>query len=73
MDKALIIAVLAVTLTGCSTFREPPPPPPNPVGLPCSVGPIRPDEGVGERWTDDELDQLNLINETGEISCGWKP
>lgn len=71
MGKALILAVLSVvSLTGCTTFRAPPP---NPVGLPCSVGPFVPDSGIGDRWTDGELDQLIVLNESGEKLCGWKP
>lgn len=68
MGKALTLILLAAMLAGCATTAKP-----NPVGLPCTVGPFLPDEGVSTRWTDDELDQLIVLNESGEKLCGWAP
>lgn len=67
MGKALTLILLAAALAGCTTTR------PNPVGLPCTVGPFRPDTDVSERWTEGELDQLIVLNESGEKLCGWAP
>lgn len=59
----LVIAAVAV-LAGCSTTRT---------GSLCTVGPFRPDAGASERWTDNEKDQLIVLNESGEKLCGWAP
>jgi hypothetical protein len=61
----LILAIAAiVVLAGCSTTRT---------GSLCTVGPFRPDNGASERWTDNEKDQLIVLNESGEKLCGWAP
>lgn len=65
MDKIAIAIALVLALAGCATTR--------PTGSLCTVGPFRPDAGVTERWTDDEMDQLIVLNESGERLCGWKP
>jgi hypothetical protein len=57
--------LIAAVLAGCATTQ--------PAGSLCTVGPIRPDTGTRERWTDGEKDQLIVLNESGEKICGWKP
>lgn len=65
MVKALTIAVLALGLSACATA-------PISIGLPCTVGPIRPDPGATTRWTRGEKEQVVALNATGEALCGWK-
>ena len=61
----ILLATGAAMLAGCTTTQ--------PTGSLCTVGPFRPDDGAGERWTDGEKDQLIVLNESGEKLCGWKP
>lgn len=63
--KFIASLLVAIVLTGCATTK--------PTGSLCTVGPFRPDAGAGERWTDNEKDQLVVLNESGEAICGWKP
>lgn len=65
MVKVTAALLLALVLAGCATTK--------PTGSLCTVGPFRPDAGASERWTDDEMDQLIILNESGEALCGWKP
>lgn len=60
----LILLCWTPALIACSTTRT---------GSLCTVGPFRPDAGASERWTDNEKDQLIVLNESGERICGWKP
>lgn len=63
MGKVIIALLLAAVLTGCVVAQ--------PTGSLCTVGPFRPDAGAGQRWTDNEKDQLIVLNESGEKICGW--
>lgn len=63
MDKALIIAIVVLALSGCSTTHT---------GSLCSVGPFIPDRGVADRWTRSEKEQLVTLNKAGERICGWR-
>lgn len=65
MVKVVSALVLALLLAGCATTK--------PTGSLCTIGPFRPDTGASERWTDAEMDQLIVLNESGEAICGWKP
>lgn len=65
MVKVAVALLLALVLAGCTTTK--------PTGSLCTVGPFRPDAGASDRWTDDEMDQLIVLNESGEKICGWKP
>lgn len=65
MGKMMTALLLAALLTGCATTK--------PTGSLCTVGPFRPDAGAGDRWTEGEIDQLIVLNESGEQICGWKP
>lgn len=65
MGKVIIAAAMALLLAGCATTA--------PTGSLCTVGPFRPDKGAGERWTDNEKDQLIVLNESGARLCGWTP
>lgn len=65
MGKVAAIALMALLVVGCATTKQ--------TGSLCTVGPFRPDQGVTERWTDSEMDQLIVLNESGERLCGWKP
>lgn len=65
MVKVIAAIALAAALAGCATTQ--------PTGSLCTIGPFRPDTGASERWTDDEMDQLIVLNESGEKLCGWKP
>jgi hypothetical protein len=64
MGRLIALAVLAALLAGCASTRT---------GSLCTVGPFRPDAGASERWTDNEKDQLIVLNDSGERVCGWKP
>lgn len=64
MVKALAAFILILPLAGCSSFG---------LGLPCSVGPIKPDAGASKRWTRSEKEQVTTLNEAGETLCGWRP
>jgi len=64
MVKLVLAAVAVLLISGCS---------PTLTGSLCTVGPLRPDPGASERWTDNEKDQLIVLNESGERVCGWKP
>lgn len=65
MGKIITAVLLAAVLAGCATTK--------PTGSLCTVGPFRPDAGAGERWTEAEIDQLIVLNESGEQICGWTP
>lgn len=65
MGKVVLAVVLALALAGCATTQQ--------TGSLCTVGPFRPDSGASERFTDDEIDQVIIWNESGEEICGWKP
>lgn len=65
MGKVVLAIMLAAVLAGCATTK--------PTGSLCTVGPFRSDAGAGERWTDNEKDQLIVLNESGEKLCGWAP
>lgn len=65
MVKALMLAGVALALSACATS-------PVPLGLPCTVGPIRPDPGTDTRWTRAEKEQVVALNATGKALCGWK-
>lgn len=62
--KALMIVLLALPLAGCDTLFA---------GIPCTVGPFRPDQGASTRWTRSEQEQLRTLNNTGRVLCGWRP
>lgn len=64
MVKIVVVLAFVAILAGCSSTRT---------GSLCTVGPFRPDPGASERWTADEMDQLIVLNESGEKLCGWKP
>jgi uncharacterized protein YceK len=64
MAKALLILAMLAALAGCASTRT---------GSLCTAGPIRPDAGAETRWTQSEQDQVTLLNESGEIICGWRP
>lgn len=64
MGRLILAIALAAVLAGCSTART---------GSLCTLGPLRPDAGASERWTDNEKDQLIVLNESGEKLCGWRP
>lgn len=65
MRAITLMIIVSVVLTGCTTTK--------PTGSLCTVGPFRPDTGASERWTEGEMDQLIVLNESGEKLCGWKP
>jgi hypothetical protein len=67
MVKVAILALMffSPVLVACATTK--------PTGSLCTVGPIRPDAGASERWTEGEMDQVIVLNESGEKLCGWKP
>ena len=65
MRPITLMIIVSVVLTGCATTK--------PTGSLCTVGPFRPDTGAAERWTEGEMDQLIVLNESGEKLCGWKP
>lgn len=71
MGKALILSTLLL-LSGCATS-------PIPLGIPCDVFAndgkhgMEPDRGASKRWTDSEMDQLIVLNDTGERFCRWRP
>lgn len=65
MDKALKLAAMIAaigTLAACSTTG----------GSLCTAGPFIPDQGVNERWTRGEKEQLVTLNNSGEAICGWR-
>lgn len=66
MVRLILIASMALVLTGCATM-------PIQVGLPCNVGPFHPDKDAGKRFTRSEKEQVVVLNETGQRYCGWKP
>jgi uncharacterized protein YceK len=61
MAKALVIIAACLLLAGCST-----------TGSLCTAGPIIPDAGASTRWTENEQDQVIVLNESGEEICGWR-
>jgi len=60
----LAICTICTFIAACS---------PTLTGSLCNAGPIRPDDGADERWTVGEMDQVIVLNESGERICGWKP
>lgn len=64
MGRLILAIAIAAVLAGCSTTRT---------GSLCTLGPFRPDAGASERWTDNEKDQLIVLNESGEKLCNWRP
>lgn len=61
MVKALTVLLLAAALAACSS-----------TGSLCPVGPFVPDDGAVDRWTDNEKDQLLVLNRSGADICGWR-
>lgn len=64
MGKVALAVLATLVLAGCSSHLG---------GSLCPVGPFRPDKGAVDRWTENEKDQLNVLNESGEQICGWTP
>lgn len=64
MVKTFIAIALCIALAGCSTTAR--------TGSLCTVGPFIPDAGASTRWTENEQDQLIVLNESGEQICGWR-
>ncbi len=63
MDPKVIAVALLICLAlgGCTT-----------TGSLCSAGPFIADQGVNERWTRGEREQLATLNTSGETICGWR-
>lgn len=60
--KTLIAIALCASMAGCATTQT---------GSLCTIGPFIPDQGVTERWTRGEKEQLVTLNTSGEQICGW--
>lgn len=63
MDLKALTILLTLLLAGCSTTAT---------GSLCTAGPIVPDPGAVNRWTDNEKDQLLVLNRSGAEICGWR-
>lgn len=64
MGKAFVIVIACMVMAGCSATAR--------TGSLCTAGPIITDAGASTRWTENEQDQLTVLNESGEKICGWK-
>lgn len=63
--KALLIVSVAAMLAGCTTTR----PPVSTDGF-CALGLFYPDVNAEERWSESEMRELVIRNETAEELCG---
>lgn len=63
--KALMIVSVAAMLSGCTTTL----PPVSTDGF-CALGLFYPDVNAEERWSESEMRELVIRNETAEKLCG---